>query len=107
MTPMLLLAAEASSSQTSVVAVFLQYGAVGAMLVVLGFFARSLIQREQKRGDRLELELSKKNDEVRDTLKLIMDPLTQMTNLSKVMVEKNAQMQAIIDLYERQKRNDR
>lgn len=51
----------AADSTSSLLDVFLQYGAIGAMLVVLGYFARTLIKREQDRSDRLEAENQRLN----------------------------------------------
>lgn len=50
---------------------------------------------------RIDAEVKKSED----NLKQIIPITTQMTELVKQMVEKNAQMQAIIDMYERQRRN--
>jgi len=46
--------------------VFLQYGAVGAAVVVLGAFAWSTIKRERDRADRMERELQEMNNRVID-----------------------------------------
>lgn len=48
--------------------VLLQYGAVGAFVVVLGAFAYTSIKRERDRGDRLEKELSDANNKIIDRL---------------------------------------
>jgi hypothetical protein len=106
-----LMAAE-EPTQT-VLSPILQAGAIGAMLIVMMYAAWKLIQmiqeranasiqREQERGDRLEKELSEKNHELQETVKLVFPTITQMTDLIKVTVDKNSQMQAIIELYQRQ-----
>lgn len=51
-----LMAAASDPTTTGIVGVLLQYGAVGAVALTLGFFARTLIKREQERADRLEVE---------------------------------------------------
>jgi len=61
------LAAEPSPT-ASTTGTFLQYGAIGAMLIVLGFFARTLIVREQARADRLEEDNKRLNLLVQDKI---------------------------------------
>lgn len=46
--------------------VLLQYGAIGAMLVVLGLFAKAQIKREQDRGDRLEQRLEERDKAIQE-----------------------------------------
>lgn len=48
--------------------VLLQYGAIGAFVVVLGTFAYSAIKRERDRADRLERELAEANNRIIDRL---------------------------------------
>lgn len=48
--------AAATDPTTGIVGVLLQYGAVGAVALTLGLFARTLIKREQERADRLEVD---------------------------------------------------
>lgn len=43
-------------------AVLLQYGAIGAFVVILGFFAWAAYKRERDRADRLEQQLQAAND---------------------------------------------
>jgi hypothetical protein len=43
-----------------------QYGAIGIMLVVVGFFAKKMVVREQVRADRLELEVTRLNTLVQE-----------------------------------------
>lgn len=46
--------------------VFLQYGVVGALCVILGLFAWSAYRRERDRADRLEGQLQQINDKIAD-----------------------------------------
>lgn len=68
----LYLAAEAADPQNSVLGVFLQYGAIGAIAAVSLWFAYTLIKREQKRADDLADEVSRLN-------KLIVDSIYPQT----------------------------
>lgn len=72
--------------------VLLQYGAVGAGLVVLGGFAWSTIKRERERADRLERELQEMNNRVierlADVLKGAGDALTSANDYLRDLARK-------------------
>lgn len=57
--------AETASGPTDVL---LQYGAIGAMLVILGLFAWNTVKRERDRADRLETQLADINQRINDRL---------------------------------------
>jgi hypothetical protein len=46
----------------------LQYGAVGALAVILGLFSYGAYKRERDRADRLEAELREQNAKITDRL---------------------------------------
>lgn len=48
--------------------VLLQYGAIGAFVVVLGLFAYTAYKRESARADRLEEQLRLTNERITDRL---------------------------------------
>lgn len=48
--------------------VLLNYGAIGAMLVLLGIFAYGTVRRERDRADRAEAQLQAINDKIIDRL---------------------------------------
>lgn len=64
-----MLIAEAASDPTGV---FLQYGAIGAMVVILGLFAWSAYRRERDRADKLEGQLKESNDRIIDRLAQVL-----------------------------------
>lgn len=64
-----------------VAAPFLQFGAIGALALLLLAFARGAYQRETKRSDALEEELRRINTELRDR----MVPL--LTEVARVLAD--------------------
>lgn len=63
---LILLNLAAGQSPGDPTSVFLQYGAIGAMVVILGLFAWSAYRRERDRADRLEQQLSDANQRIID-----------------------------------------
>jgi hypothetical protein len=66
---MLLLAAGGAADPT---AVFLQYGVVGALCVLLGMFALAAYRRERDRADRLEAKVDAMNERITDRFEDVM-----------------------------------
>ena len=58
----------AADPGSSPAVVLLQYGAIGAFVIVLGWFAYGAIKRERERADRLEKELADANNKIIDRL---------------------------------------
>jgi membrane protein implicated in regulation of membrane protease activity len=58
----------AAASPSDPTGIFLQYGVVGAIAVVLALFAWRAYKRESDRGDRLEQQLQATNEHVSDRL---------------------------------------
>lgn len=65
-------------------ALLLNYGAVGAMLVLLGIYSYGTIKRERERGDRLEALLQSTNERIAekfaDLLKETRDALVESSD---------------------------
>jgi hypothetical protein len=61
----MLLLATATSDPTGVL---LNYGAIGAILVLLGIYAYGSVKRERERADRLETQLQTINDRINEKL---------------------------------------
>lgn len=62
------LSVAAGSAPSDPTGVFLQYGAVGAVAVVLGCFALYAYKRERDKVDQLEKQLQAANDRIIDRL---------------------------------------
>ena len=95
----------AQSSSGDVTGTLVQYGAIGAMLVVLGFFAKSLIKREQDRADNLEKDNKRLNELVQDKIVPALINATTAVNSSQQILQ-DIQKQKEIDekLAERERR---
>lgn len=62
---------------TDVVSVFLQYGALGALALVLLLFARGAYKRETERADRAEARLDELHRDMRDKVVPVLTEATR------------------------------
>lgn len=83
--------------------VLLQYGAIGAMLIVLGLFARTLIAREQHRSDRLDVEVTRLNNLIADKVIPALVTATSVINDSQQLLQT---MQHQRDVEQRARKED-
>ena len=79
----------------NVVDVFLQYGAIGAILVATLIFAKQSIKREQDRADRQEAEVKRLNDLLVDKTIPALVAATQAIQASQAIVQRLQYMRDI------------
>ncbi len=79
----------------SVVDIFLQYGAIGAILVATLLFTKTSIKREQDRADRQEAEVKRLNDLLVDKTIPALVAATQAIQASQSLVQRMQYMRDI------------
>lgn len=91
--------------QDSIIGVFLQYGIIGALLLVVGWYARSLIQREQARADRLEAEVNRLNTLVQEKTIPALVTATQAIQQSQSLLQAIQNQREIDEQISRRRRS--
>lgn len=77
----------------SATGVLLQYGALGVMLLALGWFAWSAVQRERQRADKAEEREQKLNEAMREQVIPVLTKATEaIVRVSEIVPEVVAEL---------------